>query len=33
MLAGGHKIIVLEDSKFIEFKQGPYDSEIDKTLF
>ena len=33
MLAGGHKIIVLEDCKFIEFKQGPYDSEIDKTLF
>ena len=24
---------VLEDSKFIEFKQGPYDPEKDKTLF
>ena len=33
MLSGGHKINVLEDSKFIEFKQGPYDPEKDKTLF
>ena len=33
MLDGGRKFIVLEDCKFIEFKQGPYDSEIDKTLF
>ena len=33
MLSGGHKIKVLEDSKFIEFKQGPYDPEKDKTLF
>ena len=33
MLSGGHKINVLENSKFIEFKQGPYNPEKDKTLF
>lgn len=33
MLSGGHKIRVLKDSKFIEFKQGPYNPLKDKTLF
>ena len=33
MLSGGHEINILEDSKFIEFKQGPYDQLQDKSLF
>lgn len=33
MLSGGHEINILEDSKFIEFKQGPYDETKDKSLF
>ena len=30
---GGHKITMLEDAKFIEVKQGPYDPETDKKHF
>ena len=33
MLFGGHEIDVLNDSKLVEFKQGPYDEAIDKELF
>lgn len=33
MLAGGHEISILEDSNFIEFKQGPYDEKSDKVYF
>lgn len=33
MLSGGHEIKILEHSKFIEFKQGPYDKIMDKVLF
>ena len=33
MLYGGHEIDVLNDSKLVEFKQGPYDEAIDKELF
>jgi quercetin dioxygenase-like cupin family protein len=30
---GGHRIIMVEDSKFIEVKQGPYDPNTDKKHF
>ena len=30
---GGHSINLLKESKFIEFKQGPYDQDLDKELF
>ena len=30
---GGHRIKMLENSKFIEVKQGPYNPETDKTHF
>tara|TARA_B100000900_G_scaffold320478_1_gene279716 strand:+ start:223 stop:615 length:393 start_codon:yes stop_codon:yes gene_type:complete len=30
---GGHRIIMVEDSKFIEVKQGPYDPKTDKKHF
>ena len=33
MLSGGHEINLVDDSKFIEFKQGPYDEDLDKKLF
>ena len=33
ILSGGHSIDVLEDTKFVEFKQGPYVEEIDKEYF
>jgi cupin fold WbuC family metalloprotein len=32
-VSGGHGIEVLEDSKFIEIKQGPYDESSDKVRF
>ena len=32
-IQGGHSLKILEDSKFIEVKQGPYDLEIDKIIF
>ena len=33
LLQGAHAINILEDSKFIEVKQGPYDPEYDKERF
>lgn len=30
---GGHRIIMVKDSKFIEVKQGPYDPNTDKKHF
>jgi len=33
MLDGGHAIEILEDSKFVEVKQGPYDENSDKNHF
>lgn len=30
---GGHRIIMVEDSKFIEVKQGPYNPKTDKKHF
>ena len=33
LITGGHGIEVLEDSKFIEFKQGPYSLTKDKEHF
>ena len=30
---GGHKIIMIENSKFVEVKQGPYDPKTDKKHF
>lgn len=33
MLYGGHSLEVLEDSKFLEVKQGPYIEEMDKRYF
>lgn len=33
MLTGGHEIKILENTKFIEFKQGPYDEKSDKVYF
>ena len=33
ILDGGHAINIIEDSKFIEIKQGPYDPENDKERF
>jgi quercetin dioxygenase-like cupin family protein len=33
LLDGGHGIEILESSKFIEIKQGPYVEAIDKTVF
>ena len=33
MLSGGHEINLVDDSKFVEFKQGPYDEDLDKKLF
>jgi len=33
LLGGGHGIEIIEDSKFIEIKQGPYKEENDKIRF
>jgi hypothetical protein len=33
MFGGGHGIEVLEETKFIEIKQGPYDDQLDKRYF
>lgn len=33
LITGGHGIEILEDSKFIEFKQGPYSLTKDKEHF
>ena len=33
MLDGGHLIEILEDSKFVEVKQGPYEENSDKNHF
>lgn len=33
LISGGHGIKILENCKFIEFKQGPFISEIDKMHF
>ena len=33
IISGGHGINILDDCKFIEFKQGPYIAEIDKKHF
>ena len=33
MLDGGHSIEILEDSKFVEVKQGPYEENSDKNHF
>jgi hypothetical protein len=33
LLSGGHEIKIIEDSNFIEVKQGPYDEENDKKRF
>jgi len=33
LLSGGHGIEVMEDTKFIEFKQGPYIESLDKEIF
>ena len=33
LFSGGHKITMLEDAKFIEVKQGPYDPNTDKKHF
>lgn len=33
LFRGGHEIEVLEDTKFIESKQGPYIEDIDKIRF
>ena len=33
LFRGGHEIEVIEDTKFIESKQGPYIEEIDKIRF
>ena len=32
MLSGGHEINLVENSKFVEFKQGPYDEHLDKII-
>ena len=33
LFAGGHAISMLENSKFLEIKQGPYDEKNDKQRF
>jgi hypothetical protein len=33
LFAGGHSITIIEKSKFIEIKQGPYDEKSDKQRF
>lgn len=33
LVSGGHGIEIIEDSKFIEIKQGPYKEEADKIRF
>jgi len=33
LINGGHGLKMLEDAKFIEVKQGPYDESIDKVRF
>ena len=33
LFSGGHGIEVMEDTKFIESKQGPYLEDIDKVRF
>ena len=33
LISGGHSIDVIEDSNFIEVKQGPYDANTDKIRF
>ena len=30
---GGHGIKIIDDCKFLEFKQGPYDEKKDKKYF
>jgi hypothetical protein len=32
-MSGGHGLKLLEESKFIEVKQGPYDEKTDKVRF
>lgn len=32
MLQGGHSLVVLEDAKFVEVKQGPYSENLDKEI-
>jgi len=33
LLAGGHGLEILEQTKIVEVKQGPYDPDNDKVLF
>ena len=33
LMSGGHGLKILQDTKFIEVKQGPYDEKIDKVRF
>jgi hypothetical protein len=33
LLGGGHGLVVLEDAKMFEVKQGPYLGELDKVRF
>ena len=33
LFAGGHSLSMLENSKFLEIKQGPYDEKTDKRRF
>jgi cupin fold WbuC family metalloprotein len=33
LMSGGHGLKLLEESKFIEVKQGPYDEKTDKVRF
>ena len=33
LINGGHGIDIIEDSKFIEIKQGPFFEKLDKSLF
>ena len=33
LVGGGHGIEIIEDSKFIEIKQGPYKEDTDKVRF
>ena len=33
LIRGGHGLKILDDAKFIEVKQGPYDESIDKVRF
>lgn len=33
LVSGGHELEILEESKFIEVKQGPYNEKTDKVRF